>query len=156
MIFPSSAPWGRQAAGRNWFFPPQEVGGEDAHADDGRKPRGKGCPENPHVPWEDEHPVQHHIGEAAADHGRHGELGSPVVADKAQQKVVQQERRGKEEDHPQVGFRHGEHSPRAPKQPGNIPGKQEPHRHKEGRQPRRQIEPVGENPVRLPVVPLAF
>ena len=72
-----------------------KMGGENANADQRRQSCGEYRPEDSHAAGEDEHPVQYHVGKAAPQHGRHGELRRSVVAHKTQQHVVHQERRGK-------------------------------------------------------------
>ena len=137
-------------------LPAEEVGGEHQDADEGGQACGKDRAENAHPAGEEEYPVQHHVGEAPGEHGRHGELGRAVVADEAQQQVVGQKGRGKEQEHPQVGAGHGVDRTLPAKQGDDSTGEKDPRQHEEDGQGSHQIACVGERAVGSAVVILAF
>ena len=124
---------------------PEKMEGKDAQADDGRQAGGKYGAEHPHAQREDEQVIQHHVGQAAGDHGGHGELGIAVVSHKADYNVIEQKGGRKQQQGAQIGFGHGKDGAVRPQKPGNGLGKQKPRQHKDHRQHRPQQQGMGEN-----------
>ena len=137
-------------------FPPDEVGRQDEQADDRREPRGECRPENPHAAGKEEEVIQHHIGQAAPQHRRHGKLRRAVVSHEAQAEVVQQEGGRKEQDDLQIGAAHSEDGFVGPQEPGQFLRTEQPQQNEPRRQPQGKPQRMGKNAVGLPLFSLVL
>ena len=143
---PSVRPWGLQATGWKLFFRRKKWGERMAMLMMGARARGEHRAENPHAAGEDEHPVQHHVGEAAPQSWPPWRAGArPSLRTKHSSTLFIKKAGENSKITRRYVWGHGEHVPRAPKQPYNVPGEQQPHRHKERRQHRGQVQHVGED-----------
>ena len=162
---------GRDAAGQNAakapeFRPalcevelvlfPDEVRGENYHADDRREAGGENGAEDPHPAGEDEDPVQHDVGEAAAEHRGHRKLGRAVVAHEAEQHVVQQKGGGEQKDHLQVRPRHFKDVFIRAEQGDDRAGKEKAHKHEKDGERGRKVQRACKGAVGRLVIRLAF
>ena len=69
-------------------FSAEKVGGGDEDSDAGSHAGSQGRAEHPHAQRENKDVIQHHVAQAAHQHGGHGKVRLSVVADKADQQVV--------------------------------------------------------------------
>ena len=83
------------------------MGRKDEHAENRSKAGRQNCAEYPHAQGKNEYIIQNHIGKASPDHRRHGQLRCPIVADKAQKYIIQQEDGSKQQNHLHIRLCHG-------------------------------------------------
>ncbi len=83
------------------FFPP-EMAGQDQHADDRGNPCGKCSACHTQPERKDKYIIQYNIGQAAYQHGCHGQLWLFVIAYKTDQQIVQHEHGRKHEQNAQI------------------------------------------------------
>lgn len=138
------------------LVPFQPVGSHDQDADDRSQPCGEYRTEDSHAAGKNKHIVQNNIGEAAGDGGGHGQLGISIVADEAQQYIVEDKGRGKQQQHLQVGIGHIKHRRVSSEKPCQSAGEKKSRQYKKYGKDQGQVQGDGIHPVRLPVRVLAF
>ncbi len=135
---------------------PEKMRRQNQNADQGGEAGGEHRAEDPHLAGENEHIVQNHVRQAAADHGGHGKLRSAVVAHEAEKEIVQEKRGREEQNDAQIGFGHGEDLFVRAQKRNDAVGKEEAGGCKKEREERGKAKGVGEDPVgRLPVAVMA-
>ena len=102
------------------------MGEQKQDADEGGEPGGEHRAKDPHIQRKDEEIIQHHVGKTAANGGHHGKVGVAVVADEADQHIVEQKGRGEQEHHLQISPRHGKNGRIRPQQAGEGRGAEQP------------------------------
>ena len=122
----------------------------DAHADHGRDDGGQGSAGHSQLQGEHQQIVKQNIENAAGQGGGHGGFGGAVIADKGGKCKVQHEKRGEEQNQPQVGNAHGQNFPVRAQERQNVAGAEQTSEHR--RDAEKQAEPDGIGKIMLRIL----
>ena len=129
---------------------------QDEDAQHGGHPGGQHRTEDAHPHGENKDVVQHDVGQAACCSGQHGQPGVPVVADEAEQHVVDEGGGGEEEQHLEIGPGHLKHSLVGPQEDGDPMGAEQAQQEEGDGEEDGQKKHAGEHPGSAAGVPPAL
>ena len=138
------------------FVSLKPVGCHDENADHRGEAGGKHCAEDSHLQGEHEYVVQDDVGKTSADSGSHGELRVAVVPDEAEQDIIEDEGRRKQQQDLQVRIRHLKDSSVCSQEGSKIFGQQKTDQKEQDGKDDGQIAGVGKHHIRFLVLSLAF